>query len=71
MSKSDLEEAAEVAESIGKSELAQRITDVSDKLPEVHTPEAAAELVDEMAPIKHQAYHLGRACGLARRIQRV
>lgn len=60
-----LGEAAEVAERIGKREMADQIREIAEKMPEVHTSESAAELAEEMRPIKERAWRLGRACGLA------
>lgn len=65
LGKERLEAAAVIAEDIGKEDLAESIREVCEKLPEVHTPDAAAELAEEMEPIKKQAWRLGRACGLS------
>jgi hypothetical protein len=62
-----LEDAAQVAERIGKGEMAEQLREIAEKMPEVHTPEAAAELAEEMRPVKERAWRLGRACGLAHR----
>ena len=63
--KNRLEEAAQIAEDIGKQDLAESMREVCEKLPDVHTADAAAELAEEMESIKKQAWRLGRACGLS------
>ena len=63
--KKRLEEAAVIAEDIGKEDLAESMREVCEKLPDVHTADAAAELAEEMESIKKQAWRLGRACGLS------
>ena len=60
-----LEAAAVIAEEIGKEELAESMREVCEKLPDVRTADAAAELAEKMEGIKKQAWRLGRACGLS------
>lgn len=62
-----LQEAALIARSIGKDDLAEQMLTVADRMPQVHTPAAAAELALELKQVKRQAWRLGRACGLAHR----
>lgn len=65
LGKERLEAAAVIADEIGKEDLAESMREVCEKLPEVHTADAAAELAEEMEGIKKQAWRLGRACGLS------
>jgi len=67
LEKNRLEEGAEAAEEFGSPEVAEAMRDLANRLPAVRTPEAAAELAEEMKPVRDHAWRLGRACGLTRR----
>ncbi len=65
--KERLEKGAEAAQEFGSPQVAEQMRDVARKLPGVRTPEAAAQLAEEMKPVRDRAWRLGRACGLTKR----
>ncbi len=67
LEKERMEKGADAADDFGSPEVANQMRDIASKLPDVHTPEAAAALAEEMKPTRDHAWRLGRACGLTHR----
>ena len=63
LAKERLEEGAAGAEQMGEPQLAASMRQISQSLPQVKTPEAAAALAPKLKALSDQTWDLGRRCG--------
>lgn len=62
VSKQRLEEGAQAAEKLGKSEIAREMRGIAAEMPNIRDAEAARGLADKLKPVAYSAWDLGAKC---------
>ncbi len=67
LGKTQLEDAATTADSIGRRDVGAELRSTAGRLPSIRTKEAAEEMAEAMDPLVKKTWRMGRVCGITRR----